>query len=96
MSRKEISNPVNCLVGISSALKLPRKYADLARDEVETFAISTPHMSALDIYLSLAQVPAYAEKAGASQTKILELEETVAKILNMDMSDYDIGGTVSW
>ncbi|WP_191396214.1 hypothetical protein [Flavonifractor sp. An306] len=96
LGKQEIANPVNCLVGICAQLKIPRKYADPARDEIETFAISTPRMSALDIYLSLAQVPAYAEKAGASQMKILELEETVAKILNMDMSDYDIGGTVSW
>lgn len=96
MSRKEIANPVNCLVGISAALKIPRRYADPAREEVETFAISTPRMSALDIYLSLAQVPAYAENAGASQSKVIELEETVAKILNMDMADYDVGGTVAW
>lgn len=96
LGKKEIANPVNCLAGICAQLKIPRKYADPARDEVETFAISTPRMSALDIYLSLAQVPAYAEKAGASQMKILELEETVAKILNMDMSDYDVGGTVAW
>lgn len=96
MSQKEIANPVNCLVGICAQLKIPRKYADPAREEVETFAISTPRMSALDIYLSLAQVPAYADNAGASQTKVLELEETVAKILNMDMKDFDVGGTVAW
>ena len=96
MSQTQISNPVNCLVGICVQLKIPRRYADPAREEVETFTISTPRMSALDIYLSLAQIPAYAKDAGASQTKILELEETVAKILSMDMRDYDIGGTVTW
>jgi hypothetical protein len=92
----EIANPVNCLVGICIALKIPRKYADPAREEVDTFTISTPRMSALDIYLSLAQIPQYAKDNGASETKILELEETVAKILNMDFTDYDVGGVVSW
>lgn len=92
----EIANPVNCLVGICVALKIPRKYADPAREEVDTFTISTPRMSALDIYLSLAQIPQYAKDNGASETKILELEETVAKILNMDFTDYDVGGVVSW
>ena len=44
----------------------------------------------------MAQIPQYAKDNGASETKILELEETVAKILNMDFTDYDVGGVVSW
>lgn len=70
----EIANPVNCLVGICAALKIPRKYADPAREEVDTFTISTPRMSALDIYLSMAQIPQYAKDNGPVRLKILELE----------------------
>ena len=96
MGSMEISNPVNCLVGICSYLKIPRKYADPAREEVDTFAINSPRMSALDIYLSMAQIPTYAKHAGASDAKVLELEELIGKTLNLNWSDYDIGGTVAW
>ena len=92
----EIANPVNCLIGICSYLKIPRKYADPAREEVDTFTINSPRMSAFDIYLSIAQIPSYAKAAGANDTKVLELEETVAKVLMMDWRNYDIGGTVAW
>lgn len=92
----EVANPVNCLVGICSALKIPRRYADAAREEVDTFVINTPRMSALDIYLTISQIPLYAKNAGASENKILELEETVVKVLTMDFSDFDVGGVVSW
>lgn len=96
MGSMEISNPVNCLVGICSYLKIPRKYADPAREEVDTFVINSPRMSALDIYLSMAQIPTYAKHAGASDAKVLELEELIGKTLNLNWSDYDIGGTVAW
>lgn len=96
MGSMEISNPVNCLVGICSYLKIPRKYADPAREEVDTFVINSPRMSALDIYLSMAQIPTYAKQAGASDAKVLELEELIGKTLNLNWFDYDIGGTVAW
>lgn len=92
----EIANPVNCLVGICSALKIPKRYADPAREEVDMFSINTPRMSALDIYISISQIPAYAENSGASSSKLLELEETVAKVLTIDFTDYDVGGVVAW
>ena len=92
MGSMEISNPVNCLVGICSYLKIPRKYADPAREEVDTIAFNSPLYS----YLSRAQIPTYAKHAGASDAKVLELEELIGKTLNLNWSDYDIGGTVAW
>ena len=44
----------------------------------------------------MAQIPTYAKHAGASDAKVLELEELIGKTLNLNWSDYDIGGTVAW
>lgn len=101
MAETAISNPVNCFVGICNRLNrgnsvIPRKYADAAREEIENLAINCPIMSMHDIYLSMSECVCAAKKAGASNYVINSIEEAIAKVLTMDWTDYDIGGSVAW
>ncbi len=96
MAETEIWHPVNCLIGICNELRIPRKYADAAREEVERFAVNSPCMSMHDIYLSLSECVGYAKNAGASKNVIFNLEEMIARVLTLNWSDYDIGGVVAW
>ena len=96
MAETEIYNPVNCLVGICNKLRIPKKYADVSREEVERFTINNPICSMHDLYLSMAEIVGYASRTGATQNTILLLEENVAKVLSLDWKEFDIGGVVAW
>lgn len=101
MAKTEIYNPVNTCVGIfnwlnRSQLAIPRKYADVVREEIERFAINTPIMSMHDIYLSMTECVGLAKEHGASRTTILNIEEAIAKIISLDWKSFDIGGVVVW
>lgn len=96
MGETEIWNASNCLVGICNRLRIPKKYADLAREEVERFTLNSPCVSMHDIYLSLCECVGYAKTSGASQSVIFALEENIAKVLTLDWTEFDIGGIVAW
>ena len=96
MGETEIWNPVNCLVGICNKLKISKKYADAAREEVERFAATSACCSMHDIYLSMAETVGHAERNGASQKTIRTIEESIAKVLTMDWEEFDVGGVVAW
>lgn len=96
MSLTEIWNPVNTLVGICNKLKIPKKYADAAREEVERFCVTSRVMSMHDIYLSMAECVGYARQLNASKNVIFNLEESVAKALTLDWKTFDVGGIVAW
>lgn len=96
MGETEIWNPVNCLVGICNKLRIPRRYADAAREEVERYCIGNPCCSMHDIYLSMAECVGYAQSMGASRSVVLNLEESIAKVLTLDWKEFDVGGVVAW
>lgn len=101
MARVEIYNPVNTCVGIFNYLNrkqlvIPRKYADVVREEIEHFSINSPIMSMHDIYLSMADCIGLAKESGASRTAIINIEEAITKVLFLDWKSFDIGGVIAW
>lgn len=101
MAETEIHHPENCFIGICNELNrsgtvISRKYADAAREEVANFAISCPVMSMHDIYLSMSEIVSAAEQAGATKTTVYNIEDAIARVLTMDWTSFDVGGTVAW
>lgn len=99
--RTEIWNPVNCFVGLcntvnGSATMIPRKYADAARETIEMLAASESCLSAYDMYLAMGQCIRAAKKQGAAFQTIENIEESIARMLQLDWSKLDTGGVVAW
>ena len=95
MSRCCIDHPLNALVGMCKKAGIPKKYASIAYDEIEMFA-GTGSCYMDDIYLSIASITAAAQRSGLTKNRILDLEESIAKILSFDWDSFDVSGTVSW
>lgn len=94
----EIRHGCNTLVGLVKKLNIPRKYAEAARSTMEMFtggAAEAP-VTAHDLYLAMTECISEAVRSGASQKTIMTVEESVCRMLNMDLSDYDKGGVVTW
>lgn len=101
MAETSIYNPQNCVVGIfnwinRSTTVIPRKYADVIREEVEIMAVNTPVLSMHDIYLSMTECVGLAQQAGASQSSLINIEEAISRVMKLDWKSFDIGGVVAW
>lgn len=98
MGQKEIYHAENVVVGICNEQKIPRKYGNIALEEIQQLLINYPTLSAYDIYLALTEMVGQAEQFGASQTTRDILEEKVYKVVNpyYDWDKLDVSGTVAW
>lgn len=99
LAKIEVRHPQNCVIGLCKKLNIPKKYGEYARMEVEQYSTDeygeTP-MSAHDVYLSMCRIVTEARLASASRNSINFLSDQVARVLNIDWAEYDVGGQVSW
>lgn len=101
MAETAIYNPQNCVVGIfnwinRSQTVIPRKYADVIREEVEIMTVNSPVLSMHDIYLSMTECVGLAEQGGASKATLMNIEEAIARVMSLDWKSFDVGGVVAW
>ena len=95
MAECEIHNPLNALVGMCKKAGIGKTYATEAYEEIERFTCGRSCFMD-DIYLSIAGCTAEAKSKGVTGTKLLGLEEAVAKILYYKWEEFDVPGVVSW
>ena len=96
LAKIEVWNPTNTVISICNKYGISKKYGAKALELVERYAIGSPCLSAHDVYLCICEVVGYAQKSGARNSFLLNLEENVAKIVNCDWSEHDVPGTVAW
>lgn len=97
MAKCEITNPLNTLVGLCKKAGISKKYASEAYDDINNFTGNGSCGCYMDdIYLAIAGCTATAKHMGVKGYKLLELEESVAKILSYDWTEFDVSGIVSW
>lgn len=103
MANTEIWHPENTFIGICNALNrktagcIARKYADAAREEIVFLAQNSEScLSMYDIYLSMTEITRAARKMDATRLTINNIEEAIARVRNLNWSNYDVGGVVAW
>ena len=101
MASCELYHPENACVGFFNAIDkagvIRKRYADAARSEIANFAIMDPVMNAHDVYLFMVEnVIGEAKRSGESQATLLKMQDVLARVLNINWKEYDVGGTVAW
>lgn len=90
-----IKNPANTMMGVMKKIGVPKK---LAMEALEKFKAvhGSGFCSAHDIYYGIAEVIFMMQCSGESGIRITQMEETVARALNVKWQDYDIPGALKW
>lgn len=93
----EIYNAANVVVGLCNKFRFPKKYGDKAREMVEQFTISTPVLSAFDVYLAMGEAIAAADTESKS-IFATNMADQLATTLRptFDWQALDVGGVVAW
>mgnify|MGYP006915870538 CR=1 FL=1 len=90
-----LSYPVNAMTRICKKLCLPKK---AATEAIKMFEDSTGNgpATAHDVFMALQEVLFNLKTAKAPQSKILLVEENIAKTLSMDWEEYDLAKAVDY
>ena len=91
----DIDNPVNCMLGICKRIGVGKKLAYEAAEQFKAQYGEDP-CTAHDIYYGISQIVWMVTCGGATGTKIVKTEETVAKALSVRWENYDIPGIFKW
>ena len=87
----------NCVVNICKKFGIPRKYGEEARTLIEAYTNGgTDPVSAHDVYLAISEAVGKARFGKAGMTIVLSMEDTVARMLRADWSEFDLGGVATW
>ena len=91
----ELDYPVNAMTRVCKKLSMPKKAA------VETIAMyeitygggpATAH----DVFLAMQEIPFIMKTSGAPESKLLALEENMARALSLNWADYDLAKAVEY
>ena len=78
LEKREVKHPQECFANIVKAQNLPRKEA---KEVLDDFLIRCGmKVTALDLYLTLADITYLAERNGATHQKLLDIQENVSRI----------------
>lgn len=91
----EIGNPINCMLGICKRIGISKKLAYEATEQFKAQNGDEP-CTAHDIYYGMSEIVFMVACDGASGTKIVQSEETVARALSVRWQEYDIPGNFKW
>ena len=87
--------PVNAMTAVCKKLSMPKKAALEAIAMFETVNGDHP-ATAHDVFMAMQEIPFNLKIGGAAESKLLTLQETMARALTLRWSDYDLAKQVSW
>ena len=87
--------PVNAMTAVCKKLAMPKKAAMEAIAMFETVNGDNP-ASAHDVFIAMQEIPFNLKVSGAPESKLLSLQENMARALTLRWSDYDLAKKVSW
>lgn len=90
-----VKNPSNTMIGVMSKIGIPKKYGIPALEKFNAIH-GSGFCTAHDIYYGLSEVIFIMQCSGESGVRITQMEETVARALNIKWQEYDIPGEVKW
>lgn len=86
--KQKIYYPKNCMYAIAKEVSLSKKYVQLAVDEFVALN-GEGEACAHDLYYTLGEAICYAKNADESQSKLLEMEEALARSLFLNWKSFD-------
>lgn len=91
----QLQHPANAMMGMMKKLRIPQKYGATIFECYKVVFGEQP-ATAYQTYLALADILKMARDDGASESRMVELEELVAQALVLNWSDYDIPGLYNY
>ena len=91
----QLEHPVNAMTAICKKLSLPKK---AALESIAMFeaAIGNGPATAHDVFMSMQEIPFIMKTSGVPESKLLTVQETMARALTLRWSDYDYAKQVSY
>ena len=88
-------HPVNAMTAICKKLSLPKK---AALESIAMFeaAIGNGPATAHDVFMAMQEIPFIMKTSGVLESKLLTVQETMARALTLRWSDYDYAKQVSY
>ena len=90
-----LDNPVNAMTAVCKKLAMPKKAAIEAIAMFET-ANGNASASAHDVFMAMQEILFNLKVSGAPESKLLSLQENMARALTLRWSDYDLAKQVNW
>lgn len=90
-----LDHPVNAMTAICKRLALPKKAAMEAIDMFE-MAIGEDSATAHDVFVAMQEIPFILKTQGTPESKLLALQENMARALTLEWRDYDYAREVKW
>ena len=90
-----LDHPVNAMTAICKRLALPKKAAMEAIDMFE-MAIGEDSATAHDVFVAMHEIPFILKTQGTPESKLLALQENMARALTLKWRDYDYAREVKW
>ena len=87
--------PVNAMTRICKKLSLPKKAAVEAISMFE-MAYGGGPATAHDVFLAMQEIPFILKTQNTPESKMLEVEENMARALTLKWSDFDLAKAVSY
>lgn len=87
--------PVNAMTAVCKKLSLPKKAALEAIAMYEIASGDSP-ATAHDVFMAMQEIPFILKTGGTPESKLLTLQETMARALTLRWSDYDLAKKVSY
>ena len=90
-----LDHPVNAMTAICKRLALPKKAAMEAIDMFE-MAIGEDSATAHDVFVAMQEIPFILKTQWTPESKLLALQENMARALTLKWRDYDYAREVKW
>ena len=90
-----LDHPVHAMTAICKRLALPKKAAMEAIDMFE-MAIGEDSATAHDVFVAMQEIPFILKTQGTPESKLLALQENMARALTLKWRDYDYAREVKW
>ena len=91
----ELDYPVNAMTRICKKLSMPKKAAVEAISMYE-MAYGGGRATAHDVFMAMQEIPYIMKTDGAPESKLITLQETMARALTLRWSDYDLAKAVEY
>ena len=87
--------PINAMLGVMKRVGVPKRYA---MEVSEDFRIQNGNApcSVYEVYLQIAEVIYLMQCEGIDGSKIVQMEENIARAVHLRWKDYDIAGEYHW
>lgn len=90
-----LDHPVNAMTAICKRLALPKK-ASLEAISMYEMAVGNEEATAHDVFMAMQEIPFILKTAGTPESKLLALQENMARALTFNWRDYDYAKEVKW